>query len=420
MRDLRLVCAALLALLPVIVTAEEAVVVWQHWNPANGWDIRYADLDANGQPTGNGTICDWGGNDHDPAVAYDRTGTPTVVWAHDFSSVGLGYGIMFSRRVGGFWTPPYPVALDIPFWYLDPVVAFDENGNGLCVFVGDQNSWYPNGGQKRYYCSRWDGSNWSAPPELIPGIPYAYDSCRVPEIAFTAAPAVGGGLTTRYAVFIGVYRGQQVCYSIWSGSQWDAVKPFGTYPAIAKASPYQYYNTTSLPAAERVSMSAHAGLQGEEAVWESYNPPSPLYQSTLAFSGWSWSAPADAPTGEVGNHSPAIACGASGNRLSVFCHTTGVVSRLRYSINWAPSLPLPSGSGSEGERPALAWLTGLTRATAVWQGSNGGYGLDVYASTWNGVVWSAPLPLVAPGLTNDDRNPDIAARSGSHTMPPQP
>jgi hypothetical protein len=187
--------------------------------------------------------------------------------------------------------------------------------------------------------------------------------------------------------------------------------------------PYRYFDPTSLPAAERVSTSTHAMPLGQ-AAWESYNSPSPLYQATLTFSGgggsvtWNWGTPVTAPTGEMDNHSPAIACGSGGNRLSVFCHTTGGVSRLRYSTDWSPSLPLPSGSGSEGERPSLAWLPGLTRATAVWLGPNAGYGLDVYASTWNGVVWSAPLPLVAPGLTNDDRNPDIAARSGSHTMPP--
>jgi hypothetical protein len=448
MRRTALVCITVLVILTMAAQAEEALVVWQHLNPAPlSWEIWYADLDNNFTPT-TAQLVPGGfeGSDHDPAVAYDRAGNAMVVWAHDYGSVLGGvktYGIVYSRRAAGstIWSAPDLVALDFPYWDMDPAVAFDENGNGLCVWVRDLNHDDPSGPGKFLYYSRWDPNppvgvpNWSQALEiprtggLMEG--YRCDTARTPELAFTSIPGVGGLTSQRAVVVAGLCSPPFMVYNVWDGSNWGDFKivenPGVAVGGLTKSAPYSYYSD-DLPALHRLSVASDNN--GKVLVaWRFLHDPARLWYSyfdpMLPQTAWI----PNAQYTSVSSSTPAVVVGPGTNpdNISMFTQKTGfkwfassIAGTSGTPLNGTPQ-SIPVSPVQSDFRPSAAWVTGTNSCVlAVWAHKNPPNAKDIYLSRWVGGAWGNAVPLVTGGQPGGDRNPDIAAKSGSHTMPPLP
>jgi hypothetical protein len=396
-----------------------AVAVWQHRTTPGDWEIWYADLDLGSMTATAAPLVPTGypGHDMDPAIAFDRDGTATAVWAHYFGSPWNRWGIVFSRRPdGGDWTEPQPIAFTYgssPVTaYMDPAVAFDEDGTGLCVFVRDGDAAEPKGGQKRFWYSRFDGTVWGTPAQL-PDIEgeHASDSSRIPEITFTS---VSG-----QAVFFGIARGVFPCYSLWNGAAWSPIRyvPSGQSPSVTTA--YRYYPGTPFPVPAEKRLGVASDNNGKVvAVWQPSSGALQYSVRDVAALATSWSPPA---LSYAGGTLPAAALGTESPVATAL--STLVQGGQVTSASGAASLPTATETAGPGfpNRTAVAWVDDAPTAVAVWAKTVQGTDADIIFSKWDANGWTpgGGVPITSTMLTGVDCNADVAAPSGSHTMPPQ-
>jgi hypothetical protein len=96
----------------------------------------------------------------------------------------------------------------------------------------------------------------------------------------------------------------------------------------------------------------------------------------------------------------------------------------QFELQYSSSLTSSSSfiPTERARRPAAAGLRGqpATAAIAVWSRDGGPWSnrSDIHCARWEGSAWTAPVLVKLQSWA--DRNPDIAARSGSHTMTPEP
>jgi hypothetical protein len=402
----------------------DAIIVWQHQNPVGpNWEIWYADFSSGAnrvftpQP-----LYTTPGNNMDPAVAYDRGGNTWVVWSH--YDVGLSqYRIFWSRRKSGqtTWSAPDAVTLPTGSHQMDPAVAFDDNGRGFCVWV--EGNITATNDLTGLQASFWDGSNWLTPASKGPGVT---GTGRLPEITFTGAPAYGPGnpQTSHAAVVIAALQDPpgKMGWWAWNGSGWSGCNVLPTTGGVVTHSYTGYLNPAPTPAQDRVTIASIPGWFGNlgypvTAAWTRQSATT--YTKLMACNGycsgssWTWYEYPSFLGGTAGTtyHDPAVAVdGVPGNSRYVFIGP-GTVYEKASSY---PKLLTPPPGGSSGSRPAIAWVSGPRHgALAAWYGPTDS---DVHWSFQNdvGLNWTQPVALVLPGL---DLNPDVAAKSGSHTMP---
>jgi hypothetical protein len=385
----------------------DATIVWQHQDNMGDWDIWYADI-VGGVPS-SAPLYEGPGHDHDPAIAFDRSGTATVVWAH---KAFWRFGIWYSRRpAGGNWSTPAPISLTYPYNDMDPAVAFGENGTGLCIWVRQMSSNWKEA--TRFWYSTWNGTSWSAPAEHPGWEPATKDSSQLPELAFYSDPAA-----PKRAVAIGVGHGAMVGYSIWDGvtSSWSKFKALLSPTPRSVGPYYQYLQPTSLPASARLGLaSCHQTCPDVRATWTSQGPP----MERVKYSAGHLSTPIWYPATQsipATSQTSAVCIGPTGSNISVYVNSGRVYSEKPPGSSQQPASP----PGMIDTRPAVAWLKGTSPLPmAVWGRDRPGFLQDIYYARWTG-TWSGIQPVVPPGLVGMDRNPDIASSSGSHTMPPQP
>jgi len=112
-------------------------------------------------------------------------------------------------------------------------------------------------------------------------------------------------------------------------------------------------------------------------------------------------------------HDPAVAVDAGNKSENVFVQSDRIYTKSGSDdCQWLK--PPPPGRG--GFRPGVAWVKGSAKVycgplAAWWFGSE-----ICWAFKPVGGVWNWPPDIVVPGA---DLNPDVAARTGSHTMPVQ-
>jgi len=415
----------------------QATAVWQHRDPGTGdWDICAADY---APQSGNWWVRTWSmpsGNDHDPAIAFDRGGNALAVWSH-----GSIYSVYYSRRAatGSVWTTPKPVWI---WWTVvhghdpefDPAIALDTDSTGLCVWVRKTST-----GQGLWY-ARWDGSRWRAGRMLS-------SDAWFPEVVFTSVPASPGSATSHkaVAVWVGKPSGStepaKVFYGVWDGSDWTVCEGIPGQTLSVPAPAYEYAGTTSpsLPAQPRLGLSAD-NSGNVLAVWQSETDVLCSSQGTITATGCDWSEPevyqAYPAPAIAGVPAVAHGLGAPASAVSVFRKHPSVTppltmeSKTRDHVGaWSGLIPISPSSVPRGQgRPAVAHLWPLAPspglAIAVWSQAETGEG-EIYFSRFDLTTWSNPVPIVQPDhvfprFTGDDLNPDIAAPTGSHTRPPLP
>ena len=409
-----------------------ATAVWQHRTSAGDWEIWYADIDFGAMSAAAAplVLAGYPGHDLDPAIAFDRAGNAMAVWSHRYFP-SMGYGVVYSRRsAGGTWTAPQPLAFNFGWAYMDPVVAFDENGSGLCVMVRDESPSTPAEARKRLCYSVWNpvSKTWSAPPQPIPtavGFP-GNDTSRLPEIAFTSVAATGGSLVTQnQAVLICIARGWAPCYSLWDGGAWGPLKPVTGTCIWAKCSPYGYWpgSPFPIPAKERLGIASDNNGR-VMAVWQPSSGAGLRYScENVVNLPLAWNAPAQ-PYSSGSSSVPAVAFGpetpwSATKDLSVFLSDGQLKSATGPGGTLAGMTTVVSG---QAYRPAVAWAKGSpTTVGAVWARLRPppSSEADIYFAAWSG-IWSGIVPVTSSTLTGVDCNPDIASPCGSHTMPPTP
>jgi len=128
---------------------------------------------------------------------------------------------------------------------------------------------------------------------------------------------------------------------------------------------------------------------------------------------WTWTEFPNWFNGPNGTsyHDPAVANDGAGLSQSVFVQSDRVFAKNGFGSCQAITPP-PTGRG--GFLPRVAWSKGAdaqhSGPLAVWW-----YGTDICWAFRNGSgVWNDPPAVALPG---SDLNPDVAATSGSHTMP---
>jgi len=409
---------------------EDAIVVWEHHRTLlfnSDSDIWYADLTRDLVPT-PGPLCVLNGVDHDPAVAYDRSGTATVVWAR--RAPGRRFEVFYSRRkLGGTWATPTslsnPGGASTTWDDMDPAVAFNDDGTGMCVWVRDKIPSQPAGGDKELYYSLWDGTNWSTAFRHPWNSDAQYsDTVRLPELAYVYSP---GTNPVRKAVVVAIHGGNArwVWHSVWDGVSWSAgwIDPMLTAGvAEARSCPYQYYNSgggqyPSYPARDRLGLASGTSSSARAvAVWTT--PSGRLVHSRWNLATWS---PILSYAGAI-SPEPAVAWSPYGEVASLFVKQVGSLFTLYYSKDLV-------GLGSQfipterARRPALAWLGGWpSAAIGVWarqRPSPFWNSSDIYCARWEPALGAWTTPVLVKSLNWGDRNPDIASRSGSHTMIPE-
>jgi len=409
---------------PKINLTMDAVIVWQHQNLAGlNWEIWYADFSSGAsrvftpQP-----LYTTPGNNMDPAVAYDRGGNTWVVWSH-YDVGSSQYRIFWSRRKSGqtTWSAPAAVTLPTGSHQMDPAVAFDDNGRGFCVWV--EGNITTTNDLTGLQASFWDGSNWLAPASKGPGVT---GTGRLPEITFTGVPAYGSAnpQTSHAAVVIAALQDppDKMGWWAWNGSGWSGSNVLPTTGGVVTHSYVGYLDPTApMPAQDHVTIATIPGLWNSgypvTAAWTRQNATTQTKlmacNGYCCGSSWTWYEYPNFLGGAAGTtyHDPAVAVDAMpGNSRYVFIGP-GTVYEKASSY---PKLLSPPQGGSSGSRPAIAWVSGPRHgALAAWYGPTDS---EVHWSFQNdvGLNWTQPVALVLPGL---DLNPDVAAKSGSHTMP---
>ena len=381
-----------------------ATIVWQHMSA--DWDIWYSDY-SSGTPGVVSTpksLCNMAGNDMDPAVAYDRSGNTWVVWSHCDPGPNQNYRILWSRRLAGqaAWSTPQAVG---SIWLIadqmDPALAFDDNGSGFCV-------WATGWSDLAFLASSfWNGAAWLAP--TFDG----HDTSRLPEITFTAAPATGANPATAHSATVIVVSGAgataRMGCTTWDGSVWTPLTSLPS-PGGVIVHPYPYLSNN--PAPDHVTIAALKSPIGHCYVTAAWTRQTATPQtSLLACNGylnpapWTWQTFPNWFNGTGGTtyHDPAVAVDGNNKSQNVFC-----CNNLIYCKHDGGSCGLLA-AGSSGLRPVIAWVTGtFPGALAAWPSPS------LTWTFWNSSAWTTPTVL----QTGQNANPDVAARSGSHTMPP--
>jgi len=403
----------------------QATIVWQHLG-ADGWEIWFADFAATPSPTIVGSpqlLCPDPGNNMDPAVACDRDGNTWVVWSHSDPGPDPHYEIHWSRRPAGInsWSPPAALApIPAPQHQVDPAIALDSDGKGFCVW-GQGRLWTDYGGGDGLFLhgSFWGGGGWSAEDKL-PGLG---DTCRLPEIVFTAAPATAQTPQTEHAAVViatthQTGTGSDVFRWTWDGSAWTDAARLPTTGGVVSQAYTGYLNPVApTPAQCRIGIAPlKTKASGKYVVVAAWTREIPAAQTKLmACNGycsggaWTWSEFAawfnNSITGAT-FHDPAVALSASSSHYLFVGPGT-----VHYKTPGAGSvLLIPPAGGSSGARPAVAWVDGTKPGPlAVWYDS-----FDIVWSYRKSGAWTPPAAL---SLTGEDLNPDVAATSGSHTMP---
>jgi hypothetical protein len=412
--------------------AGNATIVWQHRTSPGDWEIWYADIDFGTMSAAAAplVLAGYPGHDLDPAIAFDRAGNAMAVWSHCYFP-SMGYGVVYSRRpAGGTWTAPQPLAFNFGWAYMDPVVAFDENGSGLCVMVRDESPSTPAEARKRLCYSVWNpvSKTWSAPPQPIPtavGFP-GNDTSRLPEIAFTSVAATGGSpVTQNQAVLMCIARGWAPCYSLWDGGAWGPLKPVTGTCIWAKCSPYGYWPGSPFPIPAKERLGIASDNNGRViAVWQPSSGAGLRYSCEKVVNlPLAWNAPA-LPYSSGSSSVPAVAFGpetpwSATKDLSVFLSGGQLKSATGPGGTLAGMTTVVSG---QAYRPVVAWTKGSpTTAGAVWARLRPppSSEADIYFAAWNGSSWLS-APVTTSTLLGVDCNPDIASPTGSHTMPPTP
>ena len=393
----------------------DATIVWQHRAGPGNWDIWYADYFASGMSVSTPQVlCNLSGNDMDPAVAYDRSGNTWVVWSHCDPGADKKYKILSSRRLAGSNTWSTPLTLAGSDWehMMDPAVAFDDNGKGFCMWVAGPFS------QVAFLeYSFWNGSSWSA-PTLIPD-----DTCRLPEITFTSVPVTGQTQHAAVAI-VALHSPYRMGYTAWNGSSWSNLKSLPA-PGGVISTPYDYPGDK--PAKEHIAIAArpaHVAVAYTRASPDaSVNRRLQTLWGSYAAGNWNWALgnPAGWSVGTVGLdfYDPAFAtCPCDGEHLA-FARQTTSLSQLyfkRHEDNCA--LLKPPTAGTPGARPACTYVRGPSEVIlTVWQGPGAAGATDIYWTFWRfgPGTWKQPARL---NISGDDANPDVASKSGGHSMPP--
>jgi hypothetical protein len=394
----------------------EATIVWQHQG-ASGWEIWYADFSKVIAPMVSAPklLYPMVGSNMDPAVAYDRSGNTWAVWSHCDPGAGQHYRILWSRRMAGQsnWSAPQAVGAPDGFGQeqLDPALAFDDNGKGFCFWIAAHLT--PVEAPFLAY-SFWDGSGWSATPTELWGC----DTCRLPEITFTAALTTGLGAKTPHRAVAIVARSFGLPHGMdsltWDGYVWSSPGRLPS-PGDAVWQPYAYLG--NIPAQDHVSIAAlRPPIQNcfVTAAWTRKTPT--VNAKLLACNGlfsagtWTWQTWPNWFGGPGGTtyRDPAVAIDGNNKAQNVFCGNNRIYCKHGFG---ACELLTPPATGSRGRRPAVACVTGTYPGTlAAWFNPNNHRLMWTF---WNYTAWTLPLVL----QSGRNRNPDVAARSGSHTMP---
>jgi hypothetical protein len=413
----------------------DATIVWQHLNPAGpNWEIWFADFEAGPVPsvTTPLPLAGMTGDNMDPAVAYDRSGNAWAVWSHRDPGPNSMYKVYWSRRAASekTWSEPTPVWPQLPpgmsiINQVDPVIAFDDNGKGFCVWSA---VWILSADEEasRMCSSFWDGTKWCDP--YIFGAVDEDSSLRLPEITFTAAEATGQGtlLTNHAAVVIAAMHGwsrEDVMCWAWNGSGWSYGLRLPTTGRAASSSYWSYFDSPApKPALDRLTIAALDDPADTivTAAWTRRDPGPKT--NLMACNGyrnsggiWTWQ---EFPNwfNSAGLSARDVAIAVDGSNLS---QTVLVSGGCVYAKSGTGSCQPIGGAISKkvkGLRPAAAWADGETSGTiAAWYDHNE-IVWSFRCKTGSSWVWTNPSVLKVPG---DDLNPDVAAKTGSHTMPVQ-
>jgi hypothetical protein len=395
-----------------------ATIVWQHvLKGSSDWEIWYADYVAGmNSVTAPQQLYASLSPNMDPAVACDRSGYTWVVWSH-LDPGANQYEILWSRRPGlNVWSAAQPIAAPTNGnSQVDPVIAFDDNGKGFCVWVEGQIS--PTSDVTYLQCAFWNGTSWSAPNPLGPANP-----CRLPEITFTSAPA--SPQTNHQAVVIAALQtpADKIGYWIWDGSAWSQCTALPTTGGVV-ANPYTWYFNPSgaHPTFDHLTISAlKYPSQIVTAAWTRQTPAAST--KLMACNGYfnnatcTWQEfPNWFNNASVGGyfHNPAVAVDASNVSQNVFVSNGIIYTKSGFG---SCKLLTPPAGGNPGLRPSIASVgSGMNSgALAVWNND-----LDIQWSFLKkgANTWSQPATITVPG--GIDYNSDVGAQSGSHTMPVQ-
>lgn len=167
------------------VAAPEAIAVWQQRAPGGDWDIWYAtaaraSADADPELSAGAPLARGVGDDENPQVAVPPGSTDALaMWQRSIQD-GT-HQIMWSRFADGGWSAA--AAIDARGGDdVDPAVAFDDDGRALAVWVHRTPT------RAALSWARFDGSEWSDPASIPGDIAHA----SIPELTFLSTPSSDG------------------------------------------------------------------------------------------------------------------------------------------------------------------------------------------------------------------------------------
>lgn len=432
----------------LLVRSVDAIAVWEASNLEQS-DIWYAVWDSTddtwwSHATTSTTMIrprnapQWRleGDEHDPAVSFDRDGNAMAVWTGEFGSTGFDvwYSRWLSHGLNWGWTAPQKIAA-IPGNDVDPAVALNSDGTGIATWVHE-----PTSSADRFMrCALWTEMNdtWSAPWAITgPSSPDCYRDAQLPEIV-AVGTADSGAIHQAMIVWQDSFIAYLAVDSTWTGGPSVAVPlPIPTQTTFGNR---VRDDTDLLPSFDRISATVDAGGH----VWVSWASAEQSFLNVLGcvnFARWDnsvWDIKGTACPG-----SPPASPRAYGRQPASaydFHDVPVTVYSIRaesYATYTPPALsyftgtngtPIDTTQGDEPRhRPAVAVLPDNTML-AVW--------FELLPSTGVSTLWystigdqkdagweeAAEAIERAPKQTRfNDLNPAIASPTGSPTMPPQP
>lgn len=346
------------------------------------------------------------GDDFFPAIAFDWNNNAMAIWSNNGTGV---FSVYYSRWDGTAWSLPSPIPNQPSGDNVNPAVALQINGQGLCIWV--------NG--KQIYYSRWDGTTWSLPASIAPLWPgwTVEGENKQPEIAFDMENRAIAVWTDDEH-----YRIYYSQWSYWAGWTTPTMIPGCPIRRIAPQVTWDEY---------RKGISPDRKFNMITVFTESCTASRAIYYSK--WNGTTWSVASGlAPPVPVNSSywNPAVAFDFNNNATAVWMYTEyfptppyyeWVVVSSRWNGTWALQATVVNIPNYKEWWPAIAFLksgkaiTVFSAAdTATWTG-------EVYYTMWNpGTgLWTTADTVVAGGFPGDDKAynaPAIASNSGSPTL----
>jgi hypothetical protein len=213
---------------------------------------------------------------------------------------------------------------------------------------------------------------------------------------------------------VGLGRYSNAGYTVWDGDGWYVPSKLDDN---ARNLPYRY--GANMPADWQVAVAtdtSEAAAAGAIAAWTTAGARR-LRHASADFAQLTypvWTTPAEYSIQPSAN--PALAVEVNMKAASVQQHQGKCYASWGSSSQGIPAgTPVSVYITATVHRPAAAALGDPSLFGAVWE--SGG---DIWGSRTAVGTWVSAIQFVPGGLPGNDRNPDIASRCGSHTMPPKP